>query len=225
MASHAGGDHQLLQQGLGHLRPEFLSASQVAVVEDEAGQPGAGGEDELEAAVIHPLDRDQAEAPQARPDLLQQSGEAAGPPGAAVNLQLCQPAESFQRLQGGTALGVVDEEHLLYVGTHSAHHLHLPALVEEVGRAGQEVPDVEHGILHLLQIVNPAEGISQEVRPDKMFESRQSHDNPGLPLVTDVGPTDVKLLQTLTVCDQPHRFILQILIYVDSIIDFIIDIC
>ena len=80
--------------------------------------------------------------------------------------------------------------------------------MEEVGGAGQKVPDVEDWVLHLLKIINPAQSVREEVRPDQIFEFVECHDESGPALVTDVGPTYVELLQPQAVSDRPHSLVL-----------------
>ena len=104
---------------------------------------------------------------------------------------------------------MVDEQHLLDPRAHSGHHLHLPVLVEEVVGAGKELPDVKHGVLDLLQVVHPTQGVTQKVGPDQVPEAggEPRHD-PGLALVTDVCAADVETPQVVTGDDQGHCLIL-----------------
>ena len=104
---------------------------------------------------------------------------------------------------------MLDEEHLLQPRTHPRQHLQLPRLVEEVCCAGDELSDVKDWILHLLQVVNPAQHITQIVSSHQVSQTPQTHHNPRLPLITDVGAADVESGDTLALTDQSHRLVLE----------------
>lgn len=58
-----------------------------------------------------------------------------------------------------------DEEHSGNQGTHPGRELQLPGFVKEVRLRREKLLQLEDRVLHLFQIVDPSQGVAEEVTP------------------------------------------------------------
>ena len=57
------------------------------------------------------------------------------------------------------------EEHSGNQGTHPGRELQLPGFVKEVRLRREKLLQLEDWVLHLLQVVDPTQGVAEEVAP------------------------------------------------------------